>query len=127
MRMPAGAHADDVRQRGHSEAGGHPQSLQEEVQHVLELQQHDAAQQDTGSYQPFCMGPSALGVDDAITALQESVDWMRLRSYALPGAAAPPGQTSHILFPSQPSICLVAMLGTSASAVCCVCFRAGTV
>ena len=64
-----------------------PQSVQEEVQHVLELQQYDAAgQQDTSSYQPFCMGPSALGVDDAISALQESVDWMRLRSYALPGA-----------------------------------------
>ena len=28
--------------------GGTPQSIQEEVQHVLELQQYDAAQQDTG-------------------------------------------------------------------------------
>ena len=73
-----------------------PQSIQEEVQLVLELQQHDATQQDTGSYQPFCMGPSALGVDDAISALQESVDWMRLRSYALPGgAASPPCSVLH--------------------------------
>ncbi len=60
---------------------------------MLELQQYDAAgQQDTSSYQPFCMGPSALGVDDAISALQESVDWMRLRSYALPGGTHSPTQ-----------------------------------
>ena len=70
--------------------GATPQSLQEEVQHVLELQQDDAAQQDTGSYQPFCMGPTALGVDDAILALQDSIDWLRLRSYALPGGADSP-------------------------------------
>ncbi len=66
--------------------GVSPQSIQEEVQHALELQQFDAVQQDTGSYQPFCMGPSALGVDEAISALQESIDWMRLRNYSLPGS-----------------------------------------
>ena len=68
--------------------GATPHSLQEEVQHVLELQQDDAAQQDMGNYQPFCMGPSALGVDDAISAVQESIDWLRMRSYSLPGARA---------------------------------------
>ena len=68
--------------------GATPQSLQEEVQHVLELQQDDAAQQDMGNYQPYCMGPSALGVDDAISAVQESIDWMRMRSYSLPGDCA---------------------------------------
>ena len=65
--------------------GSTPQSLQEEVQHVLELQPDDAGQQDTGTYQPFCMGPSALGVDDAISAVQEAVDWARMRNYSLPG------------------------------------------
>ena len=68
--------------------GATPQSLQEEVQYVLELQQDDAAQQDMGNYQPFCMGPSALGVDDAISAVQESIDWMGMRSYSLPGDCA---------------------------------------
>ena len=55
---------------------------------MLELQQDDAAQQDMGNYQPYCMGPSALGVDDAISAVQESIDWMRMRSYSLPGDCA---------------------------------------
>ena len=65
--------------------GATPQGLQEEVQHVLELQQDDAGQQDTGTYQPFCPGPSALGVDDAISAVQESIDWLRMRNHSLPG------------------------------------------
>lgn len=85
-----------------------PQSVQEEVQHVLELQQYDAAgQQDTGSYQPFCMGPSALGVDDAISALQESVDWMRLRSYALPGGADSPAQMPYVNDRFESHACLL--------------------
>ena len=85
-----------------------PQSVQEEVQHVLELQQYDAAgQQDTGSYQPFCMGPSALGVDDAISALQESVDWMRMRSYALPGGADSPAQMPYVNDRFESHACLL--------------------
>ena len=96
-----------------------PQSIQEEVQLVLELQQHDATQQDTSSYQPFCMGPSALGVDDAISALQESVDWMRLRSYALPGgAASPPHSALHAFADSAQHLFRCQRL--SAVVVCCM-------
>ena len=91
--------------------GVSPQSVQEEVQHVLELQQYEAAgQQDTSSYQPFCMGPSALGVDDAISALQESIDWMRIRSHALPGGADSPPDSRVISGRSGHSICLIANL-----------------
>ena len=72
---------------------------------MLELQQDDAAQQDMGNYQPFCMGPSALGVDDAISAVQESIDWMRLRSYSLPGDCAPASCLAI-----GPAACTAAML-----------------
>jgi hypothetical protein len=30
-------------------------------------------------------GPSVLGLDDAVTALSEAIDWERLRQLALPG------------------------------------------
>lgn len=81
--------------------GATPQNLQEEVQHVLELQQYESGQQQQGDggapipYQGgFCGGPSALGVDDAVSALQDAIDWMRLRNYSLPGAHIPPCSTN---------------------------------
>lgn len=65
------------------------------------------------------MGPSALGVDDAITALQESIDWMRLRNYSLPGALL-----THHASDRTSSSCLCPC--RAACAVGCVRLKCGT-
>ena len=78
------------------------------------------AAQDTGSYQPLCMGPSALGVDDAISVLQESIDWMRLRNYLLPGVLL-----THHASDCTSLFCLCP--SRAACALCCVRSKCRTV
>ncbi|KAK9812968.1 hypothetical protein WJX72_006606 [[Myrmecia] bisecta] len=74
----------DVWRRGAADA------LWEELRYLLDMQPNEAPSLDAKSatHKPS-IGPTVLGADDAVTAMESAVDWMRLHKLWLPGVPMP--------------------------------------